>query len=163
MGAPAILVQQNNERDVIPIFNLSKHILSSSEMSLLRKGLSYGTTERTNFFNLKVELFQFFRKIWLRVFFKDKEYNPETSGTGLRPPFTFYPINGMMPHEILTFEKLVMAEIDLMHQTKQFIPYNITLQERQALNALRNDNQIINPQTKGVGLSFKTVVTMRQR
>lgn len=63
----------------------------------------------------------------------------------------------MMPHEILTFEKLVMAEIDLMHQTKQFIPYNITLQERQALNALRNDNQIIiKPADKGGGIVIRT-------
>lgn len=47
----------------IPIFNLSKHILSSDEVSLLSRGLSFVPADRSNFFKLQEDLLLFFRRI----------------------------------------------------------------------------------------------------
>lgn len=123
MGSLTILDQGTQRIDAIPIFNLSQHILSSAEISLLSKGLSYVITERMNFFNLKTELFQFFRKIRLKLFFKDREPMQQDSVTGLRLPSTFYPTNSMMPPELITFEKQVLRGLDNLRTDKNVKHY----------------------------------------
>ena len=154
MGTPPVGTSTpNTTTDLIPIFNLSNHDLSPSQVSLLKKGLSFVPTERTNFLDLQAELLRFFRSIRLKAFFKDNIYMGNPDATGLRPPSTFLPAGSKVPVEVLTFEKMVLKDLTTIQNTFQFVPYNISLDERKALNELKSEtNLIIKPADKGGGI-----------
>ena len=136
-----------------PIFNLSDHLLSSPEISLLSKGLSFVITEKPDFFRLQSELRRFFRTLRLKAYFLDKPYVGTPSFTNLRLPSTFTPSTGSIPSELVTFEKVVIRDVLALQNTHIFTPYNITLEERHALNELKeNHNVVIKPADKGGGI-----------
>lgn len=134
----------------IPIFNLSTHILSEAEISILSKGLSFVPTVRQNFLELHTELLRFFRRIRLQAFFALNPSPISGGNTPFRPPSTFSPTANMVPAEILTFEKMVLKDFEQLKQTKAFIPYNISSTEKKAIETLKGlDSLIIKSADKG--------------
>ena len=154
-----VTLQVPHSAGTVPIFNLSSHALTSPEVSLLTKGLSYVLTERTDFFLLRLELQRFFRKLRLHMFFCGKEFTRTESASNLRNPSTFCPPIGTVPHEILSFEAAVLREITIMEKKSAYIPYNISLDERKALEDLKTDRSIvIKPADKGGGIVIQDFV-----
>ncbi|KAJ1203497.1 hypothetical protein NDU88_007282 [Pleurodeles waltl] len=115
--------------------------LTPDESNVLNRGLGFVPTPNEDFFRLHAELAQLFRKIRLHVFFKDKPAESLTPDSGLKKPSTFVPPSAMMPSEILTFEKAVLADISHLRPKQPFV--NIPKREKQALQLLSSDADIV--------------------
>ena len=59
------------------MINLSQKILTPAQSQVLNKGLGFVPTPMVNKFDLQCELQQFFRKIRLKAFFKNRPYEVE--------------------------------------------------------------------------------------
>ncbi|XP_078541845.1 uncharacterized protein LOC144827386 [Lissotriton helveticus] len=141
-----------------PIVNLSQHVLTSDESSVLNKGLSFVPTSYPNQFNIRSDLTRFFRKIRLKYFFLNSPPLTATSVSGLRPPSTFTPKAHQTPHRILAYESMVMRDVMNVCATRSYVQHNITQGERQALETLRNNKLlVIKPADKGGAIVLQDV------
>ncbi|XP_078504507.1 uncharacterized protein LOC144763080 [Lissotriton helveticus] len=102
---------------------------------------SGGQAPRNNrIFQEMIEIKNLFRKIRLRAFFDGKP-EPTNQDTGLKKPSIFTPTDGMVPPEVLTFERAVLSSLKKKPNIKQF--NNLSTAERQAMDTLSNDVTIV--------------------
>ena len=82
--------------------NLSSYTLSTTQEKVLEKGLGFVPTQNLDSFKLHCEINEFFRKIRLRVFFRNREDDDRDLGdSGLYPKSSFTPPTSCMPVELL--------------------------------------------------------------
>uniref|UniRef100_A0A803JJ24 Reverse transcriptase domain-containing protein n=1 Tax=Xenopus tropicalis TaxID=8364 RepID=A0A803JJ24_XENTR len=149
--------QTSQKADTV-IFNLSQHVLTPGEVSLLSRGLSFVPVNKKDPFDLEVDLFKFQRKLKLRDHFKDSQDKP---GEKFRPVSTFEPPNTAT--SIKTFSQIVQRDCnDILKKPKKFFP-NLTKAERDAIISLRNDKQlIVRPADKGGAVVLLDLAYYRQ-
>lgn len=121
------------------IINLSNYKLSSEEIKLLKKGLKFTPTPSANADLLKSEMKNFSRKIKLMEYFSDLETKENTEFTNLvSNKSNFMPIS-----------KNKNVEDFIEQITSQSVPHgkhiyhNLTKLEREAIETLRNNPNII--------------------
>lgn len=147
----------------ITVFNLSSKTLNASHLSVLNKGLSFVPTTQPNDFDIKVDLFKFFRSIRLREFFATTQSSPSQlnwvtpepsnshTQTLFRPKSDFTPpVNRNASIE--TFCRLVDQDATELLKTKHKfnIHSNLSSEEKKALKDLQTDKSIIiKPADKG--------------
>ena len=130
----------------IPVINLSNKVLSTAQISALSKGLSFVPTSTVDSFEIKTDLFRFFRKIKLKHMFG----NSQTQGSN-KPVFRnrskFNP--GCENPSIQTFCRVV--EKDILETYKTNLSHsNMNPEEKLAIQELSRDNDIIiKPADKG--------------
>lgn len=128
------------------LINLSDKVLTTNQLSVLSKGLNFVPTYEVDSFEVKTELFRFFRKIKLRYMFKDSK-TQELSIPVFKKKSKFNPL---CPNpSIQTFCRIVEGEI--LGKYKSNAPYsNISLNEKLAIQELSRDTDIIiKPADKG--------------
>lgn len=125
----------------IPVVNLSNKPLSPVHLSVLSKGLSFVPTARYNYFDTRVDIYKFIRKLRLRLYFKDHTPS-EQDISRLRPPSTFMP-PGATDSAIETYSKLVHRDLDELERNIPFVKHNLTQLEKRALSELQNDSTIV--------------------
>lgn len=149
----------------ITVFNLSSKTLNASHLSVLNKGLSFVPTTQPNDFDVKVDLFKFFRNIRLREFFattqsasqldiNTSESQHQHTNTLFRPKSDFTPPANRSA-SIETFCRLVDQDAtELLKRKHEFNTHsNLSADEKKALNDLRSDESlVIKPADKGGGL-----------
>ena len=129
------------------VFNLSKRELTEIELKLLSKGLTFiPTPEKFDKHQLKLDVEEFGRQVKLKLFFKDDE-NDFSQTPAFRAPSTWTPaINEVELEVYLSILEDELLQIE--ERGKNFS--NLTLEEREALKALVNDEGIvIKPADKG--------------
>lgn len=126
-----------------PIINLSKHTLTEPEKQILSKGLTFVPTTQPNSFNVKLELQRFFRKIRLKYHFRNRDYHPIQAATRFKPQSTFTPAAHMMSQRILAYEQVVLKETVELLNTHKYTKYNISRDERLALQSLSSNKTIV--------------------
>lgn len=138
------------------IFNLTGNTLHPDEVSLLNKGLSFVPSKPADCFVTKIELFKFFRNLRLKTYYKDTTssqiYNKQERGK-FKPTSTFCP--PIVNPSLDTFCRLVERDVEQLFSNPH--PHNgmnnLTLSERQALDKLCKDkNIVVKPADKGGGL-----------
>ncbi|XP_069495412.1 uncharacterized protein [Ambystoma mexicanum] len=147
--------EQVVEQSDIPIFNLAKIDLTSPQIKVLSKGLSFVPSQKTDWFETELEVRRFLRTVRLKVFFNEHGGNEQELDTGLRAPSTFKPQDNEVTREILTFEKCVLRDLDkLKSNSKQkSLRHNLSKLENSALIELSNNPSIvIKPADKGGGI-----------
>lgn len=143
------------------VFNLSNKQISSEQIDVLSKGLSFVPTVATNPFNVKIELFRFLRNVKLKGFFSPREVTPSSgfSGTSehrFKPKSTFIPF--VNNPSVSTFCRLVEKEIDDELQKNGETPsirkkHNLSKIQKVAIDNLMNDSTItIQRADKGGGI-----------
>lgn len=145
------------------VVNISSFELSSAHLHLLSKGLTFCPNIKPDWFQLELDLFQFFRKIKLRVWFDTKEPatnpNQETNivknpmlclkDFDLNIPSNFVP--NLNVHPVETFIGLVRNDISMLqtHESAQSSHPNMT-NDITALQELSNNHGLtIKPADKG--------------
>ena len=121
----------------LSVFNLSSKILSPAHVSLLNKGLSFGPTTQCNDFDVKVDMFKFFRNIRLREYFSSPNSDTSIEPVGCSPAHTPTPFRSksyFIPpanrnHSIETYCRLVLLKNK--QGSKSF--HNLPKNEKQAL------------------------------
>lgn len=146
------------------IFNLSSHILSENEISVLSRGLSFCPTNKIDEYQLFVDLHKYIRKLTLSRHFNLHKTDTEepivdntlastsdTTGiassspppihTELKPVSKFYPTHSK-GNFIETFSSLVSDGIRTINQG---LPskHNLSLNEKKALKTLSSNTEII--------------------
>ncbi|KAJ1219193.1 hypothetical protein NDU88_006764 [Pleurodeles waltl] len=129
--------------DIAPISNLSRHTLTPLELTVLEKGLSYSPITRPDFFEIKIELQRFFRCIRLSNFYKDNPVQSPCSTTEFRPPSFFYPSFNRHAGEILTFEKMVLKDVETLSKGRNYTRFNFTYEENMALQGLKQRRDVV--------------------
>ena len=133
--------------------NLSSKQLSQAHISLLNKGLSFVPTTQSNDFDVKVDIFKFFRQIRLREFFASPvTSNPDSVSsdvtdnelTPFRSKSKFIPPTNRNP-SIETYCRLVEDDIMslLQEKSKHRSHGNLDKTEKQSLLDLKADTSII--------------------
>lgn len=142
------------------MFNLSSKTLDQCHRSILNKGLSFVPTNHLKKFDIKVDLFKFFRQLRLREFFDNgieqvdgnsqTSINTDDSRKRFRGKSCFMP-PGNRNNSIETYCRLVEQEIDAFLNENQRSAYNnLTKEEKKALEDLKSDDSIvIKPADKG--------------
>ena len=139
-----------SEQQASLVLNLSQRALSEIEVRVLEKGLGYVPTPSLDLFKLNYEMHEFFRKIRLKIFFKDRTERLEEDDTGLRNKSSFNPPVNTLPPEVITFENAVLKDINACNQSDLRIFHNTSKEELIALRVLGNDSSIvIKPSDKG--------------
>lgn len=155
--------------------NISNTILTHVQLKLLPKGLSFCPSPRMDWFQLKLDLTQFFRK--LKVWFNTvpAQTNPPGKHTehmgftlkkyGLSKTSDFIP--PIVPHHFETFSDLVRKNIETLQDLRfgQKLVYpNMTGEELRAMKELFENLSItIKPADKGGALVFGRLVIMLKR
>ena len=150
------------------VFNLSSKPLSQTQLDVLNNGLSFVPTSHINDFEIKTDLFRFFRTIKLREFFGRQNVPPNTDSnldtqetttsqlevpnahdtTPVREETPFRSKSYFMPpgnanSSIDTYCMLVTHDIDQLLKEKDHkhekYSQNLTKVQRQALNELKSD------------------------
>lgn len=122
-----------NEETVI---NLTDIELTPECNNLLSKGLSYAPTHRTNQFQMKVDLYRFYRNLHLKAWYHNQ---PRTDSSNIQVPMfksKFFPhSNNACLH---AFVKKVNHDVDILLNTKPCrpIPSNLSRGECEALKWL---------------------------
>ncbi|CAJ0937921.1 unnamed protein product [Ranitomeya imitator] len=149
------------------VINISDHLLSPAEFSVLQKGLSFCPTPNWDALQLKKDLESFYRTIRLKTHFglnKDITGTPipptnnvmlptlSITNLGLRNRSNFCPPR--IYHATETFISLVDREVDsLIHQQRLGLfpsHSNLTSTEKQALSSLHtNTSIVVKPADKG--------------
>ena len=120
------------------ILNLSKRKLSKAEVSLLSKGLKFVPTPRfVDQAALKQDLERFGRRLRLAWYFRNDE--SEFVSNPFKQKSNFNPKNCDAAIEIY-LSKLEQEILNINTYIKQ---HNISKEEREAINSLRNDPSII--------------------
>lgn len=117
------------------------------EEKVLNLGFGFVPTPSYNVFRTRVDLFKLIRQLKLRSFFGEKTSIAEHR---FRTRSTFTP--AVTDHRILTFEKVVLRDIETLEKKPCKFYNNLTQDERRALEGLSQDKSIvIKPADKGVG------------
>ncbi|XP_073439027.1 uncharacterized protein [Dendrobates tinctorius] len=146
------------------VINISSKNLSSSQLTVLQKGLSFCPSYKFDFFELDMDLQRFFRNLRLKTHFARQPHRPieqvstsllQLTNLGLRTRSTFMPPKGNPPIE--TFISLVERDIEIFHrevnQGKFHHHTNLSREERMALDDLSSDRSlVIKPANKGGSL-----------
>ena len=107
-------LQKSMERISPKVINLSNIPLSSNELNVLKLGLSFTPTPKSNIPELEADIFYFIRKFSLRYHFCSSIYHDESIA---KPASTFNP----KPNESQELEKicktLIEAEIEMKKAT----------------------------------------------
>lgn len=144
--------------------NISSQTLSPICIQVLAKGLSFCPNPHMDWFQLELDLHQFFRRLKLRVWFNDKTPTVQTEIVN-RPvlclkDFDLNVKSDFSPNvnnsSIDAFIDLVKADIDLLRKHSQQLPFkypNMTHAEIAAVNTLSHDHSLtIKPADKGGGI-----------
>ena len=123
------------------MFNLSRRVLSESEIRLLSKGLKFVPTPVSiNRAQLKLDLEEFGRRLKLKYHFRNHVSENFSHIPSYRPPSDWTPEINDVHLEMYLSE----LEEQLMKISEQGYNYpNLTVEEREALKSLRNDPSII--------------------
>ena len=125
------------------VVNLSRRILSESEISLLSKGLKFSPTPREfDKSQLKQDLESFGRRLRLRWFFRGNNENeqPETFSNVFRVPSSFTPKTKDAAIEVY----LTRLEEELMSVQAAGSNFsNLSVAEQEALRTIKSDNSIV--------------------
>ena len=140
------------------VVNLSSHVLTTSEMSLLRKGLTFCPTDANlNHTELTADLHQFYRRLRLKDYFAERQAcgSPDNesalSHTALRQRSLWQPPPGTVSPEVEAFIRVFHNHVSeaLRHSRKE-VKNNLSETERLALQALqRRKDIVIRPADKG--------------
>ncbi|CAJ0938041.1 unnamed protein product, partial [Ranitomeya imitator] len=155
------------------IINRSQYVLSRDEYGILQKGLNFVPTNRYNCFGWFKDLNLFCRKLKWKKFFKhhnseeclqqgiqEEDWdsyqdlvgllaeNEQGAATGKGPFTALKNRSSRMPPQMDTsnidiFLQLVERDLRRIGNGSQDIDYNLTEGEKQALEALRNNDQLI--------------------
>ena len=135
------------------VINLSGRVLSEAEISLPSKGLKFcPTLNRVSKAVLKEELEVFGRRLRLMLHFRDEE----ESNTTINP---FRSKSKFNPKGKDVSIELYLSPLEEEILDTKLTYSNITKEEREALNSLRNDTSII---IKGVDKGSAVVVWDRE-
>ncbi|CAJ0950515.1 unnamed protein product, partial [Ranitomeya imitator] len=139
------------------VINISQKVLSDMEISVLSKGLSFSPCSHMDWFQLQLDLGQFFRRLKLKEWFSDKEATSkervselDLKTVGLIKESNFAPATSSSVIE--AFERAVLMDIEGLRDNahKEFRHPNILKEEFVALQGLVHDNDIvIKPADKG--------------
>jgi hypothetical protein len=149
-------VSKSNSNDDI-VTNLSKYTLTSSETSLLGKGLKF-IPDRTRIDPIKLlaDLDEWERRMRLREFFQDKDTQGRRNEYEDKDKFTvkreshFTPIKGRDSWLDLYIQ---LVKNDVVNSLKKACKLNVTKEEKVALmSLLHNEDIIIRPCDKGSGI-----------
>ncbi|CAJ0962904.1 unnamed protein product [Ranitomeya imitator] len=139
------------------VINISSKTLTSSQVSILSKGLSFVPCAHTNWFDLQIDLEKFFRSIKLKEWFQDRnvenkigcgEFN--SKNMELKKKSEFIPPTSSTI--IDAFERVVRSEVEgIRSEAKNVFRHpNVTKDEFEALLGLVHDDDIIiKPADKG--------------
>ena len=133
------------------VVNLSKKVLTESEISVLSKGLKFSPTPKElDRSQLKQDLEAFGRRLRLRWFYREEDDAPEISIKSFKVPSKFNPKNVDAAIEIY----LSHLEEKIMSIQSQGSNYsNLPVSEQEALRNLSSDRSIvIKPADKGSGV-----------
>ena len=139
--------------------NLSKKVLTTSEVSLLEKGLNFGITEKTiNKESLLDDVYKFQRKLKLKEYFshsekksqdvpdevnsEDEKERSDMSGV-LKNPYWNPP--KITPKSLNVYISAVKNSIVRLIKKSEdtYIKKNLTEDERSALRNLKEQNEVI--------------------
>ena len=119
------------------ILNLSKRDLSEAEISLLSKGLKFVPTPRyVDQAALKTDLENFGRKLRLAWHFRNE--NSNFTANPFKSKSNFNPKNKDVAIEMY----LSKLEQEILNINTKLKYHNVTLEERRAIDSLRNDTSI---------------------
>ncbi|XP_056425917.1 uncharacterized protein LOC130367520 [Hyla sarda] len=146
--------------------NISSTNLSESQLILLSKGLTFCPSTFTDWFQVELDLSQFFRRLRLKVWF---DSHPPPTGTfvpstaipsdgfvfsdfDLNIPSTFNP--SVSSCAVETYCQIVQREISQLRSAETRLKHpNLTSVEIEALNVLVRDHDlVIKPADKGGGV-----------
>ena len=120
------------------IINLSSYNLTEAQKKVLIKGLKFTPTPQYDQREIRSDIHEFGRKLRLKEFFHDKDTCDESV---VRNKSSFTPDKGRNSHLDLYIEYLNKAPVG--KQVRQNYRSNLNKQEREALNKLRENNDII--------------------
>lgn len=134
------------------VVNLSDKELTPDQVTVLSKGLSFVPTCNEKPFDVKVDLFRFFRKIKLKHFFGSnvtfEEQENVVRHTSFKPKSHFCP-NVTNP-SIQMFCRLVEQDAVKLYEKPYITQSNLNKAQRLALNELTSDHDlVIKPADKG--------------
>ena len=139
------------------MINLSDTLLSDIHIKVLSKGLTFSPTNAPNDFDLKVDLFRFYRNLHLKAWYKmtpplgsaSSSSESCSSATSFKPKSYFCPI--VQNATLNTFEKKVNYEVEkLFSQRRNRHRQNLSKAEQGALKELSvNENIVIKRADKG--------------
>ncbi|CAJ0927892.1 unnamed protein product [Ranitomeya imitator] len=142
------------------VINISQKVLSDMEISVLSKGLSFSPCSHMDWFQLQLDLGQFFRMLKLKEWFSDKEFiskertsELDLQRVGLLKESNFAPTTTSSVIE--AFEKVVLMDIEDLRNnaSREFRHPNILKEEFMALQGLVHDDDIvIKPADKGAAV-----------
>ena len=123
------------------VLNLSKRVLSKSEISMLSKGLNFCTTPKElDKSQLKRDLEDFGRRLRLKWAFRDSEPGFGNTLNQFRPPSTYNPRNIDASIEVY----LSKLEDEILNLSAHGSNYsNLTVDEQEALRDLSRDRTVI--------------------
>uniref|UniRef100_A0A803JGG0 Uncharacterized protein n=1 Tax=Xenopus tropicalis TaxID=8364 RepID=A0A803JGG0_XENTR len=126
------------------VFNLSQHILTPGEWSLLSKGLTFIPNQKPDTFDMLVDIHRFQHKLRLKEHFRNTAQGPRSQ---FKTRSTFEPPN--TPATIKSFGKVLSLEAkSASGMTKTHS--NLSPTKRQAIRSLKDDNNlVIRPADKG--------------
>uniref|UniRef100_A0A803JHQ6 Reverse transcriptase domain-containing protein n=1 Tax=Xenopus tropicalis TaxID=8364 RepID=A0A803JHQ6_XENTR len=143
------------------IFNLSDRNLTNNETKVLNKGLKFAPSSGPNRFELYIDLHKFVRQLTLkryRVLQKPGDPTQEVSivnpinGFKCYTKTNFYPREAQGEH-IRMYQKLVQQDFDDLFKETHTFKNNLSYGERQALQSLMKDQNIVIKQAdKGGGI-----------
>ena len=122
------------------VLNLSQRPLCNTAKNLLiKKGLKFTPIQRQNIVSLQSDIYRFTRKLRLAEFKIDTQ---NIHGSLAKPPSTFTPSRGR--------DRVLDTYVDFLHKTplehihsKRKRRFNLSNQELNILNQLKNDKSII--------------------
>ncbi|XP_029427730.1 uncharacterized protein LOC115073442 [Rhinatrema bivittatum] len=108
-------------------------------LEVLNKGLSFVPACRYDSFFTRTELHKFFRRLHIKEFFMNEDKPLERGG--LYKPSKWTP-SSAPSHLLQTFQSLVLRDVDLLDSQRDFVQYNLTREQWQAMIQLRDDSSI---------------------
>uniref|UniRef100_A0A803JSK4 Reverse transcriptase domain-containing protein n=1 Tax=Xenopus tropicalis TaxID=8364 RepID=A0A803JSK4_XENTR len=140
------------------IFNISSVDLTSNEVQILSKGLTFAPTNRVNPFNLLIDAQKFIRKLTLKRYFMKNDgiirnYDMKSKEKQLKKKSDFIPKQDK-GKGIEAYEKLIMQDLEeMVKKNNKKKRNNCSKEEYEALKSLeRNTEIIIKPADKGGGI-----------
>lgn len=136
-GENPINVENIEHDDIVTIINMSSHKLSEGEISLLKNGLKFTPTPKTNITDLRADISVFNRKMRLAEFFKDTETQEYESIVKNKSKFT--PKRNRDGHLDRFIDHLNTFPIE----SNDNIRSNLNRNQREAMRTLTNNSDII--------------------
>ena len=168
-----LLSQVTNPREVTYVHNISDHLLSEAEISLLNKGLKFCPTPPQPDIGLLVkDIEHFFRTANIKLFFSNSEKKDSLSNTAPLTQTISQTHNAVSPLDAFQHKDLKLRSTwnppvpPLLEHVKQLIlsdiqnfpakvqrHRNLSSAEYKSINSLfKNDNIVIKPADKGSGI-----------